>query len=112
MINRVSGKRVATMVNNMHFDGVISQVSLNEVAEIVRAAQELDFVALWTSETQHGPFLPCALIAVHSSELQFCTAIALSFARSPTTLTYAWENGHGVNVCANPGLRINSEPTT
>jgi probable F420-dependent oxidoreductase len=52
----------------------------------------MGFDALWTTETRHDPFLPGALIAEHSRGLQFGTAIAVGFARSPATLAYtAWD---------------------
>ncbi|MDP2976338.1 MAG: LLM class flavin-dependent oxidoreductase, partial [Anaerolineales bacterium] len=61
--------------------------------EIARAAEEaLGFAALWTTETQHDPFLPCALIAEHTQTMQLGTAIAVSFARNPANLAYtAWD---------------------
>ncbi len=54
--------------------------------------QGIGFDALWTQETQHDPFLPCALIAEHSSKMQFGTAVAIAFSRSPANLAYtAWD---------------------
>jgi probable F420-dependent oxidoreductase len=50
------------------------------------------FAALWTNETQHDPFLPLPLIAEHTTRLRFGTAVAIGFARSPTTLAHkAWD---------------------
>ncbi len=67
-------------------------VSLKEVPAIAKAAEAIGFNALWTTETQHDPFLPCALIAEHTQKLNFGTAIAVSFARSPANLAYtAWD---------------------
>ena len=52
----------------------------------------MGFHALWSTETQHDPFLPGALIAEHSQRLHFGTAVAIAFARSPATLAYtAWD---------------------
>jgi probable F420-dependent oxidoreductase len=52
----------------------------------------MGFDAIWTSETQHDPFLPCPLIAEHTRKLKFGTAVAIGFARSPATLAYtAWD---------------------
>jgi probable F420-dependent oxidoreductase len=52
----------------------------------------MGFDALWIPETQHNPFLPAALIGEHTEKLNFGTAIAVSFARSPATLAYtAWD---------------------
>jgi probable F420-dependent oxidoreductase len=76
----------------MKLDAALPIVQLKDVPAIAKTAQETGFAALWTQETQHDPFLPCALIAEHSSSMQFGTAIAVSFARSPATLAYtAWD---------------------
>ena len=63
----------------MKFDASLPPVSLKDVPAIAKAVEEIGFDALWTSETQHDPFLPCALIAEHTSKLNFGTAIAVSF---------------------------------
>jgi len=76
----------------MKFDAVLSPTGLKDVPPIAKAAEEAGFDALWTQETQHDPFLPCALIAEHTERLHFGTAIAVSFARSPANLAYiAWD---------------------
>lgn len=76
----------------MFFDASLPPVQLKDIPAIAKAAEEIGFDALWTSETQHDPFLPCALIAEHTNKLNFGTAIAVSFARSPATLAYtAWD---------------------
>ncbi|MEW5938066.1 MAG: TIGR03617 family F420-dependent LLM class oxidoreductase, partial [Chloroflexota bacterium] len=76
----------------MKFDAALPLVQLKEVPAIAKAAQEIGFDALWTQETQHDPFLPCALIAEHTDKLNFGTAIAVSFSRSPANLAYtAWD---------------------
>src|ERR1043166_8676709 len=67
----------------MKFDAVLPPTGLNDVPAIAQAAEEIGFDALWTQETQHDPFLPCALIAEHTARLNFGTGIAVSFARSP-----------------------------
>ena len=76
----------------MYFDASLPPVPLKDVPAIARAAEEISFDALWTSETRHDPFLPCALIAEHTMHMQIGTAIAVSFARSPANLAYtAWD---------------------
>jgi probable F420-dependent oxidoreductase len=76
----------------MHLDATLPTVPLQEVPAIAAAAERLGLDALWSSETQHDPFLPCPLIAEHTSRLHFGTAIAVSFARSPANLAYlAWD---------------------
>ncbi len=76
----------------MKFDAALPPIDLKDVPALAKAAQEIGFASLWTSETQHDPFLPCTLIAEHTSRLEFGTAIAVSFARSPATIAYtAWD---------------------
>ena len=76
----------------MYLDASLPSVPLSQVRGIARLAQDIGFDALWSSETQHDPFLPCALIADQTSTLGFGTAIAVSFARSPANLAYtAWD---------------------
>jgi probable F420-dependent oxidoreductase len=65
---------------------------LKDIPEMARAAEATGFRAVWMAETQHNPFLPCTLIAEHTSQLQFGTAIAVSFARSPAVMAHtAWD---------------------
>ena len=76
----------------MKFDATLPPVPLKDVPAIARAAEQIGFDALWTQETQHDPFLPCALIAEHTSRMNVGTGIAVSFARSPANLAYvAWD---------------------
>ncbi len=76
----------------MKLDAALPILGLKDVAAVAKAAEEIGFDALWTQETQHDPFLPCALIAEHTTRLNFGTAIAVSFARSPANLAYtAWD---------------------
>jgi probable F420-dependent oxidoreductase len=76
----------------MKFDAALPPVGLKDVSAIAKAAEEIGFDALWTQETQHDPFLPCALIAEHTARLNFGTAVAVSFARSPANIAYtAWD---------------------
>jgi probable F420-dependent oxidoreductase len=65
---------------------------LKEIPEMSKAAEALGFNAVWMAETQHDPFLPCALVAEHTQRIQFGTAIAVGFARSPGAMAYtAWD---------------------
>ncbi len=76
----------------MFVDTTLAPVSLRDVPAIARAVEALGFDALWSTETQHDPFLPGALIAEHTRRLHFGTAIAVGFARSPATMAYtAWD---------------------
>jgi probable F420-dependent oxidoreductase len=76
----------------MRFDATIPPTSLREIPQLVRAAEEIGFDALWSPEMQHDPFLSMALVAEHSQRLHFGTAVAIGFARSPGALAYtAWD---------------------
>ena len=76
----------------MKFDAALPPAHLKNVPATAEAAEQIGFDALWTQETQHDPFLPCALIAEHTQHLNFGTAIAVSFPRSPANLAYtAWD---------------------
>lgn len=76
----------------MKFDATLPPIGLKDVPETAKAAEDIGFDALWTQETQHDPFLPCALIAEHTTRLNVGTGIAVSFARSPANIAYiAWD---------------------
>jgi len=77
--------------------GMLSDTSppptfLESIPDLARAAEAMGFDGIWTTETQHDPFLPSPLIAEHTQKVQFGTAVAISFARSPATMAYtAWD---------------------
>jgi probable F420-dependent oxidoreductase len=76
----------------MKFDAVLPPTSLNQISELANAAEKIGFDALWSTETQHDPFLPMALIADNTQRLQMGTAVAIGLARSPATLAYtSWD---------------------
>ena len=73
-------------------DATLPLVPLSAVPSIARAAENMGFNTLWSTETMHDPFLPGALIAEHTHKLGFGTAVAIAFARSPANLAYtAWD---------------------
>jgi alkanesulfonate monooxygenase SsuD/methylene tetrahydromethanopterin reductase-like flavin-dependent oxidoreductase (luciferase family) len=76
----------------MKFDAVLPPMHLKDVPTVAKAAEEMGFDALWTTETQHNAFLPHALIAEHTEKIEMGTAVAISFARSPGDIAYtAWD---------------------
>jgi len=76
----------------MKLDAALAPMHLADVPAVAEAAEAVGFDCLWTSETQHNPFLPCTLIAEHTQKIKTGTAIAVSFARSPADLAYtAWD---------------------
>ena len=93
----------------MKFDAALPPVHLKDVPAISRAAQEIGFDALWTQETQHDPFLPCALIAEHTSHLRVGTAVAVSFARSPANLAYLLGPGRAIERTIHSWTRHSSQ---
>jgi probable F420-dependent oxidoreductase len=62
---------------------------LAAVATVARRAAGAGFNGLWSSETNHDPFLPLALAAERAPGVDLGTAIAVAFARSPMTVASA-----------------------
>jgi probable F420-dependent oxidoreductase len=76
----------------MKLDANIPPTSLDQVPAIANLAEEIGFSALWSAETQHDPFLPLALVSENTSKINFGTAIAVAFGRSPATIAYTcWD---------------------
>jgi len=76
----------------MLLDATLPPASLRTLPDLARAAEAAGFDALWSTETQHDPFLPLALAAEHTQSIHLGTAIAVAFARSPAVLAYtAWD---------------------
>jgi probable F420-dependent oxidoreductase len=76
----------------MIIDATLPPVPLSSIPSLARLAESIGFSALWSTETMHDPFLPGALIAEHTHKLNFGTAVAIAFARSPANLAYtAWD---------------------
>jgi probable F420-dependent oxidoreductase len=65
---------------------------LKSIPEYARKVEALGFDCLWSSETQHDPYLPLAVAATVTSKLRLGTAIAVAFPRSPMiTAHIAWD---------------------
>ncbi len=77
----------------MKFDAAVGfATDLKGVGILAQAAEAIGFDAIWTSETQHDPFLPLTHVATHTSRLHFGTAVAIAFARSPLVVAHtAWD---------------------
>jgi len=57
-----------------------------------RVAEDLGFAGLWTSETKHDAFLPLAIAANESHEIELGTSVAIAFSRSPMEMAQtAWD---------------------
>ena len=76
----------------MKLDVGVLVPNLLDMPALARAAEDTGFDALWTSETQHEPFLPLTLAAEHTTRIELGTSIAVAFPRSPTVLAHiAWD---------------------
>jgi probable F420-dependent oxidoreductase len=76
----------------MKIDAALVVGNLRQIPAAAQAAEAIGFDAVWTSETQHEAILPLPLVAEHTQKIQFGTAIAVAFARSPTVLAHAaWD---------------------
>ncbi|HXG03757.1 MAG TPA: TIGR03617 family F420-dependent LLM class oxidoreductase, partial [Candidatus Binatia bacterium] len=65
---------------------------LKSIPAYARKVEALGFDCLWSSETQHDPFLPLAVAATVTSRVKLGTAIAVAFPRSPmVTAHIAWD---------------------
>jgi probable F420-dependent oxidoreductase len=65
---------------------------LRSIPDYARRVEALGFDCLWSSETQHDPFLPLAVAATATSRVKLGTAIAVAFPRSPMITAHtAWD---------------------
>jgi probable F420-dependent oxidoreductase len=65
---------------------------LKEVGLAARAAEDLGFAGLWTNETKHDAFLPLAVAANETREMELGTSVAIAFSRSPMEMAQtAWD---------------------
>jgi probable F420-dependent oxidoreductase len=65
---------------------------LRGIDQTARAAEDLGFAGLWTSETKHDAFLPLAIAANQTHQIGLGTSVAIAFSRSPMeTAQTAWD---------------------
>ncbi|MGH7389614.1 MAG: TIGR03617 family F420-dependent LLM class oxidoreductase [Candidatus Rokuibacteriota bacterium] len=65
---------------------------LKSIPAYARKVEALGFDGLWSSETQHDPYLPLAVAATVTTRVKLGTAIAVVFPRSPMiTAHIAWD---------------------
>ena len=76
----------------MLLDLALRNYDLQSVADFASHAEASGYDCLWTSETQHDPFLPLAVAAAATSKIKLGTSIAVAFPRSPMITAYtAWD---------------------
>jgi probable F420-dependent oxidoreductase len=65
---------------------------IHGIGETSRAAEELGFDGLWTSETKHDSFLPLGIAASNTRDMRLGNSVAIAFSRSPmVTAQLAWD---------------------
>ncbi len=76
----------------MKIDTTLLATDLSQIPTLTKAADEMGFDGIWTSETAHDAFLPLVLAAEHSERITLGTSIAVAFPRSPAILAHiAWD---------------------
>jgi len=76
----------------MKVDVALRDYDLQSVPEQARQMEQAGYDCIWTSETQHDPFLPLAVAAEVTKSIKLGTAIAVAFPRSPMITAYtAWD---------------------
>ncbi|MFP4554163.1 MAG: LLM class flavin-dependent oxidoreductase, partial [Actinomycetota bacterium] len=61
-------------------------------AAAAREAADVGYDGFFTAETQHDPFFPITHAAAAAADLEYGTAIAVAFPRSPTVMAMtAWD---------------------
>jgi probable F420-dependent oxidoreductase len=75
-------------VRRLHVDGELISAGrdLVKLRETAEALERGGYSGATTAETGHDPFIPLAIAASHTTELQVGTAIAVAFARNPMTV--------------------------
>ena len=73
-------------------DGATTASSADGCASEAVTFEQMGLDAAWTFEASHDPFLPLALAAQQTDNIQLGTAIAVAFARNPMTCAVtAWD---------------------
>jgi probable F420-dependent oxidoreductase len=67
----------------MKIDTTLAVGRLEDVGKVARRAEEMGFSGIFTAEAMQTPYLPLALAATETQEIQLGTAIAVAFPRSP-----------------------------
>ena len=75
----------------MKIDGNIG-TNLSDVPAQAKDVEAQGYAGAWVAEMAHDPFLPLALAAEHTTDLEIGTSIAVAFSRSPMTVANtAWD---------------------
>ena len=66
--------------------GMGASTKIVDIASEAKSQEERGYDGIWTAETSHDPFLPLAIAAEHTENLELGTSIAVAFARNPMIL--------------------------
>ena len=91
---RVLGRRLGRprKITGVKIEATMRGMSLAEVPEWARRAEDVGFDGIWTTETNNDGFFPLLLAAEHTRRVELGTGIALAFSRSPLHLAHAaWD---------------------
>jgi alkanesulfonate monooxygenase SsuD/methylene tetrahydromethanopterin reductase-like flavin-dependent oxidoreductase (luciferase family) len=70
----------------------LPQDDLRKVKAAARSLEGEGYAILGTVENKHDPFLPLAIAAVETEQVELATGIAISFSRSPMAVANAsWD---------------------
>ena len=95
-------KRIA-----MRIYATIPQDNLNRVADAAQAAERDGYDGIMTLENRHDPFLPLAVAATATKNLELATGVAISFLRSPmSAANITWD----LNECSNGRFALGLGP--
>ena len=76
----------------MKLDTALRDYDLRSLPDSARHMEATGYDCLWTSETQHDPFLPLAVAAAATNSIKLGTSIAVAFPRSPMIIAHtAWD---------------------
>ncbi len=88
----VPSSRVRTGRRAVKVDGGLGSAASGAVETLrdrARALEAAGYAGLWSSETNHDPFIPLAVAAEHTQHIEIGTSIVVAFARNPMTVVYA-----------------------
>jgi probable F420-dependent oxidoreductase len=72
----------------MKLDRTLRTTAISAIAAEARELESSGYDGIWTSESQHDPFLPLVVAAEHTQHVEIGTAIAVAFARNPMSVAY------------------------
>jgi probable F420-dependent oxidoreductase len=82
----------------MKLDIALRDYDLRAIPGEARQLEAAGYDCIWTSETQHDPFLPLAVAAAATNSIKLGTSIAVAFPRSPMIIAHtAWDLANASN---------------